>query len=120
MLPLTSRIVEPRARKQPVLAETGGYGADVVIECVGHPDAVNEGLEYCRDGARFLCSGNTPTREISASILTRSLGSSCRLPVRGALSLGMWTGLLRLLDATDWKQLFARTGHAPIPLGTSE
>ena len=40
-----------------MLAETGGYGADVVIECVGHPDAVNEGLEYCRDGARFLVLG---------------------------------------------------------------
>src|SRR5215203_5294418 len=35
-------IADPEQRKQIVLAETGGYGADVVIECVGIPDAVNE------------------------------------------------------------------------------
>jgi threonine dehydrogenase-like Zn-dependent dehydrogenase len=44
-------------RRRLVLDETGGYGADVVIECVGHPEAVNEGLELCRDGARFLVLG---------------------------------------------------------------
>ena len=59
--------VNAEDRKQQVLAETGGYGADVVIECVGYPDAVNEGLEYCRDGARFatgaLLAGLRPERE---------------------------------------------------------
>jgi threonine dehydrogenase-like Zn-dependent dehydrogenase len=40
-----------------VIDETGGYGADVTIECVGHPEAVNEGLGMCRDGARFLVLG---------------------------------------------------------------
>lgn len=36
---------------------TGGYGADLVIECVGRPEAVNEGLDLCRDGAQFLVLG---------------------------------------------------------------
>ncbi|MBI3693416.1 MAG: zinc-binding dehydrogenase, partial [Acidobacteria bacterium] len=45
-------------RKEQVLASTpGGFGADVVIECVGHPAAVAEGIEYCRDGAKMLVLG---------------------------------------------------------------
>ena len=45
-------------RKERVLAATpGGFGADVVIECVGHPAAVAEGMEYCRDGAKMLVLG---------------------------------------------------------------
>ena len=45
-------------RKAAVLAATpGGYGADVVIECVGHPAAVAEGIEYGRDGAKMLVLG---------------------------------------------------------------
>jgi threonine dehydrogenase-like Zn-dependent dehydrogenase len=44
-------------RRRLVLEQTGSYGADVVIECVGHPNAVNEGLEFCRDGAQFLVLG---------------------------------------------------------------
>ena len=44
--------------KEKVLASTpGGFGADVVIECVGHPAAVAEGIEYCRDGAKMLVLG---------------------------------------------------------------
>ena len=45
------------ARRQIVLDETGPYGADVVIECVGHPAAVNEGMDLCRDGGRYLVLG---------------------------------------------------------------
>jgi threonine dehydrogenase-like Zn-dependent dehydrogenase len=45
-------------RRKLVLEETGGYGADVVIECVGRPDAVNEGLDLGRDGAQFLILGH--------------------------------------------------------------
>jgi threonine dehydrogenase-like Zn-dependent dehydrogenase len=44
-------------RRKAVLAETGPYGADVVIECVGHPAAVNEGIELVRDGGKFLVLG---------------------------------------------------------------
>jgi threonine dehydrogenase-like Zn-dependent dehydrogenase len=45
-------------RKAAVLAATpGGYGADIVIECVGHPAAVAEGIGYCRDGAKMLVLG---------------------------------------------------------------
>jgi threonine dehydrogenase-like Zn-dependent dehydrogenase len=44
-------------RREAVLAETGPYGADAVVECVGHPEAVNEGMALCRDGAQFLVLG---------------------------------------------------------------
>jgi threonine dehydrogenase-like Zn-dependent dehydrogenase len=37
---------------------TGGYGADAVIECVGLPVVVPEGLEMCRDGGKYLVLGH--------------------------------------------------------------
>src|SRR5437660_282996 len=36
-------------RREFVLEATGGFGADLVVECVGHPAAVPEGMELCRD-----------------------------------------------------------------------
>ncbi len=44
-------------RRRAVLEETGPFGADYVVECVGHPAAVNEGIDLCRDGARYLVLG---------------------------------------------------------------
>ena len=49
---------EPAARLARVRELTGGCGADVVLECVGHPSAVVEGLELCRDGGKYLVLGH--------------------------------------------------------------
>jgi len=45
-------------RKQRIMDLTGGFGVDVVLECVGIPQAVTEGLELCRDGGRYLILGH--------------------------------------------------------------
>jgi threonine dehydrogenase-like Zn-dependent dehydrogenase len=37
---------------------TGGYGADAVLECVGSPSAIGEGMEMCRDGGKYLVLGH--------------------------------------------------------------
>ena len=37
---------------------TSGFGADVVLECVGHPSAISEGMEMCRDGGKYLVLGH--------------------------------------------------------------
>jgi threonine dehydrogenase-like Zn-dependent dehydrogenase len=49
---------EPAARLELVRKLTGGYGADVVLECVGIPTAVVEGMELCRDGGKYLVLGH--------------------------------------------------------------
>jgi len=49
---------EPAARLDAVRQMTRGYGADAVIECVGLPSAVTEGMEMCRDGGKFLVLGH--------------------------------------------------------------
>jgi threonine dehydrogenase-like Zn-dependent dehydrogenase len=49
---------EPKERIERVRQLTRGFGADVVIECVGSPEVVPEGLDMCRDGARFLVLGH--------------------------------------------------------------
>lgn len=51
-------IKDAPARVEAVRQWTGGYGADVVLECVGHPSAVAEGMDMCRDGGRYLVLGH--------------------------------------------------------------
>ena len=48
----------PQERIARVRELTGGFGPDVVIECVGAPPVVPEGIEMCRDGAKFLVLGH--------------------------------------------------------------
>jgi threonine dehydrogenase-like Zn-dependent dehydrogenase len=49
---------EPPDRVAAVRELTEGHGADVVLECVGTPGAVAEGLEMCRDGGKYLVLGH--------------------------------------------------------------
>ncbi len=51
-------VKSPQERINAVRQITGGYGADVVLECVGRPDAVTEGMEMCRDGGKYLILGH--------------------------------------------------------------
>jgi L-iditol 2-dehydrogenase len=46
------------ARLDAVRAQTGGRGADVVIEASGNPAAVPEGLELLRDGGTYVVAGH--------------------------------------------------------------
>ena len=48
----------PEARISAVKDLSRGYGADVVLECVGHPSAITEGMEMCRDGGKYLVLGH--------------------------------------------------------------
>jgi threonine dehydrogenase-like Zn-dependent dehydrogenase len=49
---------EPSSRIAAVRQLTEGHGADAVLECVGIPGAVAEGLEMCRDGGKYLVLGH--------------------------------------------------------------
>jgi threonine dehydrogenase-like Zn-dependent dehydrogenase len=104
------------ARREAVLAETGPYGADMVIECVGHPEAVNEGLQLCRDGAQFLVLGQyADAGEISFNPHTVT-----RKQLR---MIGSWgfeprhvDAALTLLARTAWKEKFANEITHRFPL----
>ena len=50
-------VTDVAARRERVAAEVRPYGANVVIECVGRPQAVPEGWELCRDGGKYLVLG---------------------------------------------------------------
>ena len=98
---------DPAERRRAVLAETGPFGADAVIECVGHPSAVNEGIELCRDGGTYLVLGqyadagnisfNPHTITRKQLRLVGSWGFEPRHVDRG----------LALLARSGWKNLFA-------------
>jgi len=51
-------VPDPAKRRRMVLAATEGLGADMVVECVGLPQAVAEGWELCRDGGKYLVLGH--------------------------------------------------------------
>lgn len=53
-----SEMPDPKDRIAAVHQLTEGYGADLVVECVGHPSAVPEGVELCRDGGKYLVLGH--------------------------------------------------------------
>jgi threonine dehydrogenase-like Zn-dependent dehydrogenase len=40
----------------------GGYSADLVMDCSGHPTAGPEGIEFLRDGGTYVEKGSSPTR----------------------------------------------------------
>ena len=52
-----------------------GYGADVIFECTGNPNAVLEGIRMLRRGGRYVVVGQSPEiGEIpfSPSVITRN------------------------------------------------
>jgi threonine dehydrogenase-like Zn-dependent dehydrogenase len=113
---VTIDIDEGGDRRAKVLEETGGYGADVVIECVGHPAAVPEGLEYCRDGGRYLVLGqyaNAGEVPLNPHVITRK-----QLQLYGSWGFEPRhvDRALRLLEQTAWKDRFARQITHRFPL----
>jgi len=50
---------DPMEKRETVIREiTSGRGADVVIECAGHPSAVPEGFRLLRDGGVYVIAGH--------------------------------------------------------------
>jgi threonine dehydrogenase-like Zn-dependent dehydrogenase len=47
----------PEARIKAVRDIVGGWGADVVMDCSGHPSAGPEGIEFLRDGGTYVEMG---------------------------------------------------------------
>jgi len=71
-----NRLPEVRKRVEVVKRLTpGGYGADVVFECTGNPEAVLEGMRMLRRGGRYVIVGQTPEMgeiPMAPSVITRN------------------------------------------------
>lgn len=50
-------VTSPEARIRRVRDIVGGYGADLVMDCSGHPSAGPEGMEFLRDGGTYVEMG---------------------------------------------------------------
>jgi threonine dehydrogenase-like Zn-dependent dehydrogenase len=103
-------------RQKRVIAATGGHGADIVIECVGHPEAVNEGIDLCRDGGRFLVLGqyaNAGNISFNPHLITRK-----QLEIHGSWGFEPRhvDAALRMLSLGRWAELFARQITHRFPL----
>lgn len=111
---------EPAARREAVLAEVGPYGADVVVECVGHPAAVNEGIGLCRDGAIFLVLG----QYADAGTITFKPHDVTRKQLQ---MIGSWgfeprhvDKAISLLARSVWKERFAAEVTHEFPLDQAD
>lgn len=110
----------PEQRRAHALAIVGPYGADLVVECVGYPAAVNEGLDLCRDGAKYLVLGqyaDAGTIEFRPHTITRK-----QLQV-----VGSWAfeprhvdRAISLLERTRWKDRFAAEVTHRFPLAQAD
>ena len=108
------------SRRARVLEETGPFGADAVIECVGHPDAVPEGMELCRDGGRFLVLGqyaNAGNVSLNPHTITRK-----QLQIAGSWGFEPRhvDTALRMLELGDWKRRFAAQVTHRFPLAEAD
>lgn len=104
------------ARRAELQRHVGQYGADVVIECVGHPAAVPEGLELPRDGGRYLVLGqyaNAGNVEFNPHTITRK-----QLDVKGswAFEPRHVKAAIDMLGRRDWGAHFARQVTHRFPL----
>ena len=73
----------PEERIQSVRQIVGGFGADVVVECSGHPSSGPEGIEMLRDGGTYIEMGQFTN---AGSIET----SWHRICVKDITLLGSW------------------------------
>jgi threonine dehydrogenase-like Zn-dependent dehydrogenase len=102
-----SEITSIDERRRRAFEVVGPYGADLVVECVGHPEAVNEGMDLCRDGGTYLVLGqyaNAGTIAFNPHTITR----------KQLRMVGSWgfeprhvDRALSLLERTEWKNRFA-------------
>ncbi len=95
-------------RREEVLKVVGPFGADVAIECVGHPSAVPEGLELPRDGGKYLVLGqyaNAGNVEFNPHVITRK-----QLDVKGswAFEPRHVLGAIQMLGRRNWASHFSR------------
>jgi len=97
------------ARRKAVFEIIGEHGADVVLECVGHPAAVPEGFELCRDGGKYLVLGqyaNAGNVEFNPHIITKK-----QLTVMGswAFEARHVLGAIEFLArSSKWRALFEK------------
>ena len=103
-------------RRKLVLAETGPYGADVILECVGRPSAVPEGWELCRDGGKCLVLGqyaNAGDIAINPHMITRK-----QLQISGSWGFEPRhvDRALHLLEIPHWQERFAAEVTHRFPL----
>jgi threonine dehydrogenase-like Zn-dependent dehydrogenase len=113
---LIDDVPDPAERRKLAVEFTGGFGADVVIECVGYPNAVAEGIELPRDGGRFLILGqyaNAGDIAFNPHTITRK-----QLIVQGSWGFEPRhvDRALRMLEIPHWQQLFAGEITARFPL----
>lgn len=74
-------VPDPQERIELLRKETPyGLGTDVVLECAGVPAAVAEGLDYLREGGRFVEAGNfTDNGDVKINPFRHMVSKNCTI-----------------------------------------
>jgi threonine dehydrogenase-like Zn-dependent dehydrogenase len=109
-------LADTKARREMAYRYAAPYGADVVVEAVGHPSAVPEGLELCRDGGTYLVLGqyaDAGSVPMNPHTITRK-----QLNVIGswAFEPRHMDQALQFLGRKAWNRLFAKQVTHRFPL----
>lgn len=92
--PINSRLEDPVAR---VLAETEGWGPDLVIEAAGVPATFVQALEMAHPKGRIVIMGN-PTADVTLPRKTISWLLRKELTIRGT-----WNSRMVALPVDEWR-----------------
>jgi threonine dehydrogenase-like Zn-dependent dehydrogenase len=90
------------ARIEAVRALVGGYGADVVMDCSGHPSAGPEGIEMLRDGGTYIEMGQFTDAGAVSTNWHRMCTKDITIIGSWAFTADdIWTGIVMLNRARD-------------------
>ncbi len=112
---LNRRQTTVEERREAVLAATNGRGADMAVEAVGQPSAVEEGLKLVRPGGTYLSVGfSQPPGETSVDFFREVVSKNIRIQGVWVSSTRHTLPAMRLAEANQ--QLFAKTVTHRFPL----
>lgn len=77
-------------RAEEVKRLTAGYGADVVVEVAGVPDAFSEGLHLVRPGGRYMVVGNVALDESQNTTVIPGMVVRKSITVKGFMRYQPW------------------------------
>jgi len=111
-----NEIATPKERIKAVRALTGGHGADVAVEVVGHPSAIEEGLQMLGQFGRYVEIGNINVGQTLAFDPSRFVFSNKTMVGVSLYEPAVLSRALTFLDQYQHRFPFERLATQPYSL----
>lgn len=111
-----NEVATPKDRVKAVRKLTDGQGADVAVEVVGHPSAIDEGLQMLAQFGRYVEIGNINIGQTFAFDPSRFVFSNKTMVGVSLYDPAVLSRALTFLERHQHELPFARLAAAPYPL----